>query len=79
MTLDQFLSAPGAPTSADFAADVGVSEASISRIRKGAQNITRDLMLEIVRASKGKVTADGLLIKPAPTPSPTPADRAAAA
>lgn len=63
MTLDQFLNAPNAPTSADFAASVGVSEASISRIRKGTQNITRDVMREIVRASKGKVTADSLLIK----------------
>lgn len=66
MTLDQYLSAPGAPTSADFAASVGISEASISRIRKGTQNITRDVMLDIIRASKGKVTADSLLIK-APT------------
>jgi plasmid maintenance system antidote protein VapI len=73
MTLDQYLSAPGAPTSADFAAAVGVSEASISRIRKGAQNITRDVMREIVRASKGRVTADSLLIKA------EPADQQAAA
>jgi DNA-binding transcriptional regulator YdaS (Cro superfamily) len=66
MTLDQFLGAPGAPTSADFAADVGISEASISRIRKGAQNITRDVMREIIRASKGKVSADSLLVKSDP-------------
>lgn len=67
MTLDQFLSAPSAPTSADFAAAVGISEASISRIRKGAQNITRDVMLDIIRASGGKVTADSLLIKAEPS------------
>jgi DNA-binding transcriptional regulator YdaS (Cro superfamily) len=66
MTLDQFLSAPDAPTSADFAADAGISEASISRIRKGMQNISRDVMIAIVRASKGRVTADSLLIKAEP-------------
>lgn len=40
---------------------VGLSEASISRIRKGEQNITRDVMAAIIDASGGKVTADALV------------------
>lgn len=61
MTLDQYLSSEGAPTAADFGAKVELSEASISRIRKGEQNITRDVMLRIIAASGDKVTADGLI------------------
>lgn len=63
MTLDQYLSLPGAPTAADFGAICSppVSEASISRIRKGGQNFSRDTMLSIIAASGGKVTAQGLL------------------
>lgn len=62
MTLDQFLSTEGSPTPAEFAAKIGVSEASISRIRKGTQNITRDLMRSIIEASEHKVTPEGLVI-----------------
>lgn len=61
MTLDQYLSSDGAPTAAEFGAKVGISEASISRIRKGEQNITRDVMLRIIAASGNSVTADGLV------------------
>lgn len=61
MTLDQYLNLPGAPTAADFGANVGISEASISRIRKGEQNITRDVMARIIEASGGKVTAEALV------------------
>lgn len=61
MTLDQYLSSEGAPTAAEFGALVELSEASISRIRKGEQNITRDVMLRIIAASGDKVTADGLI------------------
>jgi len=63
MTLDEYLSAPGAPTAADFGAacDPPLSEASISRIRKGRQNITRDTMLSIIAASGGQVTLAGLV------------------
>jgi len=60
MTLDQYLSS-GTITAAEFAARVEVTEASISRIRKGTQNISRDLMAKIIRASDGKVTADALV------------------
>lgn len=61
MTLDQFLDMEGAPAAAEFAAAVGVSEASISRIRKGEQNVTRDLMRRIIAASGQRVTADALV------------------
>ena len=61
MTLDQYLSSDDAPTGAEFGAKAGLSEASISRIRKGEQNIARDVMLRIIAASGNKVTADGLL------------------
>lgn len=61
MTLDQYLRSKGAPTAAEFGAKVGLTEASISRIRKGQQNITRDTMLAIIAASGGKVTAEALV------------------
>lgn len=61
MTLDQYLRSDGAPTAAEFGAKVGLAEASISRIRKGQQNITRDTMVAIIEASDGKVTADALV------------------
>jgi hypothetical protein len=65
MTLDQYLKLPTSPTAADFGArcDPPISEASISRIRKGGQNITLDTVRAIIIASGGKVTAEGLLIR----------------
>lgn len=67
MTLDQYLSLPGSPTNADFGArcQPSLSGASISRIRKGTQNITVDTMRSIILASGGQVTAEGLLIRAA--------------
>lgn len=67
MTLDQYLSLPGSPTAGDFGAacDPPLSEASISRIRKFSQNITRDTMRSIIEASGGLVTAEGLVRKQA--------------
>jgi hypothetical protein len=62
MTLDQYLSAKGM-TAAEFGARCSppISEASISRIRRGGQNISRDVMLRIMNASNGQVTADALV------------------
>lgn len=60
MTLDQYLAATGR-TGSDFASAVGLTEASVSRIRKGQQNITRDVMRRIIAASDGQVTAEGLV------------------
>jgi hypothetical protein len=60
MTLDDYLSQPGI-TATDFAAKVDLTEASVSRIRKGQQNISRDVIRRIVAASGGAVTADELV------------------
>lgn len=62
MTLDQYLCSEGAPPAAEFAAKVGISEASLSRIRKGAQNVSRNVMRDIIMASGSKVTADSLVL-----------------
>jgi hypothetical protein len=63
MTLDQFLNLPGSPTASEFGerCDPPISGASISRIRRGEQNITRDTMLSIIRASDGLISAAGLV------------------
>jgi hypothetical protein len=63
MTLDQYLSLPGSPTASEFGdrCDPKISGASISRIRRGEQNITRETMRAIIEASGGFVTADGLV------------------
>ena len=62
MTLDQYLTSTGI-TASDFgtACDPPISEASISRIRRGEQNIPRATMQSIIAASKGKVSADSLV------------------
>lgn len=62
MTLDQYLSDEKL-TAAEFGerCNPTISEASISRIRRGGQNISSDVMLAIIRASGGKITAEGLL------------------
>lgn len=74
MTLDEYLSRPGAPSAAEFAARCNppLSPMSISRIRKGRQNITRDTMLSIIAASGGMVTSDGLLLFIAPDDAAPP-------
>ena len=66
MTLDQYLSLPGSPSAAEFGAkcDPKISEASISRIRARRQNLSRDTMLNIIKASGGIVTAAGLIALP---------------
>lgn len=63
MTLDQFLNLPGAPSADEFGrrCNPPLSGASISRIRRGEQNITRDTMLSIIEASGNLVTAAGLV------------------
>lgn len=63
MTLDQFLNLPGSPTNEEFGkrCDPPLSGASIGRIRRGEQNITRETIRNIIVASNGIVTADGLV------------------
>lgn len=65
MTLDEYLSADDAPTAKAFGERMNppMTEASISRIRRGSQNISRDTMLAIIQASGGQVTAEGLLAR----------------
>lgn len=62
MTLDQYLATEGI-TAAEFGARCNppISEASISRIRRGEQNITLEVAQRIFMASEGKVTANDLL------------------
>jgi len=61
MTLDQYLTT-AAITAADFGELVGLSGASMSRIRKGEQNITLDLAGLIEDKSGGKVRVADLLL-----------------
>lgn len=60
MTLDEYLTSSGM-TAAEFGPLVPLSEASVSRIRKGEQNISRDLMRRIIDASGGVITAAALV------------------
>lgn len=63
MTLNGYLEAKSI-SGAEFASLVGISEASLSRIRKGEQNITREMMQRIIAASGGKIKADTLVFPP---------------
>lgn len=62
MTLDQYLASEGI-SAAEFSTrcDPPISTPTISRIRRGNQNISSDTMIAIIRASKGKITANDLL------------------
>ena len=59
MTLDQYLK-DGKDTAAALSERVGISAASMSRIRKGGQNISLALAERIVRETGGKVTLECL-------------------
>lgn len=61
MTLDDYFAAPGAMTPAELADKIGISESTLSRIRRGKQNTTRDVILKIIAATGERVTADALL------------------
>jgi transcriptional regulator with XRE-family HTH domain len=60
MTLDQYLNAEKI-SGADFAHRVGTSGASITRIRKGQQSPSPELMARIITATGGKVTLEALV------------------
>lgn len=64
MTLDQYLR-DGVDTAETLATRLGLSAASISRIRNGKQNISLSLARRIVDETKGKVTFDCLAGKAA--------------
>lgn len=62
MTLDAFL-AKKTMTAAALAETVGVSAASITRIRRGDQNISLDLARRIEVATAGMVTLNDLAME----------------
>lgn len=64
MTLNQYIDSHSM-TGADFAKRIGVSAASVTRIRQGRQNITLELAQRIVAATGGKVTLEALAAKSA--------------
>ena len=75
MNLDTYLRAEGIKGT-EFSARIGVSEVSLSRIRRGDQNISRELIRRIVAATNGAVTAEDLVFHgasdtPAPGAAPT--------
>lgn len=59
MTIDAYLEASGT-TAAALADAVGVSGPSMTRIKRGGQNISLDLANRIVLATGGKVTLEDL-------------------
>lgn len=65
MTLDDYLRTDGVSAKA-LAAELHISEASLSRIRRGEQNITRETIRQIVEATAGAVTADDLVFHVSP-------------
>ena len=56
MTLDHYLSAAEIKE-ADFAEQIGTTQSTVNRLRKG-QIPSRDLMVAIVKATDGQVTAN---------------------
>ncbi len=60
MDLDTYLRETGTDAAA-FAERVGLTTASISRIRRGQQNISRETIRAIVAATDGAVTAEALV------------------
>jgi DNA-binding transcriptional regulator YdaS (Cro superfamily) len=61
MDLDTYLKTSGVSGSA-FADRIGVSAASVTRIRKGGQNISLELAQRIVTATGGKVSLEALAL-----------------
>lgn len=60
MTIDDYLLATG-ETATAFAVRVPISDSSLSRIRRGEANCTRDTMRAIIEASGGLISADSLV------------------
>ena len=57
MNLDTYLR-DHSISGADFAAQLGISEASLSRIRRGDQNITRETIRQIVEQTGAQFTKE---------------------
>lgn len=62
MTMDQYLKL-GTDTAAGLAARCGISAVSISRIRRGRQNISLSLARKIESETQGKVTIADLAME----------------
>lgn len=60
MDLDSYLRANGI-SGTEFAVLLDITEASLSRIRRGNQNISRDLIRRIVELTGGSVTLESLV------------------
>lgn len=60
MTLADYLASQNI-TAVDFAARIGLSAASLTRIKHGEQNISRAVIRRIVEASDGLISADDLV------------------
>ena len=73
MDLDTYLKTSGV-SGATFAERIGISGASVTRIRRGEQNISLELAQRIVTATGGKVSLEALALA---GKVPTPAERAA--
>jgi hypothetical protein len=68
MTIDDYLATSG-KTAAVYAADAKISEASLTRIRRGEQNFSRDVLRRLIAASGNAVTANDLIGLPCQTHS----------
>lgn len=64
MTLDEYIKLPGV-TGAALAERIGISAASLTRIRQGRQGLSLDLARRIVSATGGKVSLEELPSKEA--------------
>lgn len=60
MNIDAYLAETGT-TAADLAKKVGVTAVSLSRIRRGQQNLPRDVIRRIVEATDGRVSLESLV------------------
>lgn len=60
MDIDEYLEASG-KTAEEFAVNVPISPVSLSRIRRGLQNTTIEVMRAIVAASNGMISAETII------------------
>lgn len=66
MTIDEYLEHSGL-TAESLADASGISAVSLSRIRRGEQNTSRNVMRRIIAASGNLITAAGLIHNPVNT------------
>jgi hypothetical protein len=61
MTLDEYFARPDARPPAEVALAAEISESTLSRIRRGLQNTTRDVIVRLVDATGGLCSADDIV------------------